>query len=371
MTFAATIRDGWLEWGAKNLQTIFGQRRNLLRPAVYRLLRDVVRFNTHAPRLAEGRPDLSLGGLIGALGLGDWFRRYYLLPMAGAIWSCPPRLMLEFPARSFIRFFVNHGLMSMTGQPQWYTVTGGAEEYVKRLTAPFAHAIRTDCAVERVTRSNGAVQVTDRTGETKTFDHVVFASHGDETLKLLADASAEERDLLGAFRYQANLAVLHKDISVMPRQRRCWSSWVYRSNGESDEAAISVSYWMNLLQGIDKNYPLFVTLNPQHPIPEEHVFDRHVFSHPVFDAAAMAAQPKLMALQGTRHTWFAGAHLRNGFHEDGLWSAVNVAQRLGAPIPWSVAPPPQTVTKPAAARARTGGMIGATSFSDVLSRVSE
>ncbi|HMH64112.1 MAG TPA: FAD-dependent oxidoreductase [Rhizomicrobium sp.] len=334
MTFAASIRDGWLEWGAKDLNAVIGQRRNLLRPRFGLLFRDVVKFNTQAQDMVERHPELSLDGLIRKLGLGDWFRRYYLLPMSGAIWSCPPCEMMNFPAHTLVRFFANHNLMSFTGQPQWRTVTGGSQEYVRRLAAPFAHRVRTNCGVVAVTRQDGKVQIKDSSGAVGSYDQVVMASHGDESLALLKDADREEQAALGAFRYQKNRAVLHRDQSLMPRRRRCWASWVYTSDGDILHPEIAVTYWMNSLQGIDERYPLFVSLNPKRAIPDALVFDQTEFDHPVFDPAALAAQGRIAALQGRRGTWFAGAHLGHGFHEDGLSSAVRVARGLGSAIPW-------------------------------------
>ncbi|MEJ1968069.1 MAG: FAD-dependent oxidoreductase [Rhizomicrobium sp.] len=339
MTFAASIRDGWLEWGAKDVNAVFGQRRNLLRPRFGLLIRDVLKFNAQAEAALERHPDLTLDGMITTLGLGDWFRRFYLLPMCSAIWSCPPHEMLRFPAHTLIRFMANHHLLSASGQPQWRTVTGGAQEYVKRLTAGFAHRIRTNCGAVQVTRSDRDATVLDAQGRRESFDHVVFASHADETLRLLADADGRERRALSAFRYQPNIAVLHRDTSVMPRSRHCWASWVYSSDGSLDEPMLSVTYWMNRLQGIPNGMPLFVTLNPKTPIAPEKVFDSHVFDHPVFDHGALAAQARVQAMQGTRNTWFCGAHLRHGFHEDGLASAVHVARLLGAETPWQAPRP--------------------------------
>jgi predicted NAD/FAD-binding protein len=292
--------------------------------------------------VVERHPELSLDGLIRKLGLGEWFRRYYLLPMSGAIWSCPPCEMMHFPARTLVRFFANHHLLSFTGQPQWYTVTGGAQEYLRRLTASFSHRIRTNCAAVAVTRPSagpdaGKVQIKDSSGSSETYDQVVMASHGDETLALLKDADGAERAVLGCFRYQKNRAILHRDQSLMPRRRRCWASWVYSSDGEFLHPKITVTYWMNLLQGIDYRYPLFVSLNPKREIPQELIFDQAEFDHPAFDQAALAAQTQVALLQGRRNTWFAGAHLGHGFHEDGLASAVRVARALGSPIPWEAA----------------------------------
>lgn len=338
MTFSASIRGGWLEWGARDLGTVFGQRRNLLRPRFALLVRDVLKFNAGAEAAVERHPHFTLDQLIGHLGLGDWFRRFYLLPMAGAIWSCPLNEMLRFPARSLVRFFANHHLLSFSGQPQWYTVTGGSQEYVARLVAPFRHRIRVGCGAAAVTRADGKVQVRDTSGETRAYDDVVLACHGNEAVALLKDASAGEQAALSPFRYQRNLAILHRDESVMPRRRRCWASWVYSSDGEADDPKITVSYWMNRLQGIDERYPLFVSLNPKSPIDEKLVFDATEFDHPVFDSDAIAAQSKVRALQGVRNTWFCGAHLRHGFHEDGLASAVYVARLKGSTIPWESAP---------------------------------
>ena len=352
MTFAASIKDGWLEWGLKDLDSVIGQRRNLLRPRFGLLVRDVLKFNAQAQDTVERHPELNVQGLIDKLGLGDWFRRFYLLPMSGAIWSCPPCEMMNFPARTLVRFFANHHLMSFTGQPQWRTVTGGSQEYVGRLTAPFAHRIRTNCAAVAVTRQDGKVQIKDAQGGAATYDQVVMASHGDETLGLLKDADREEQDALSPFRYQKNIAVLHRDESIMPRRRRCWASWNYVSDGDILHPKITVTYWMNLLQGIDHKYPLFVSLNPKREIPDHLVFDRTEFDHPVFNEAAIAAQGRVAQLQGRRGTWFAGAHLGHGFHEDGLASAVRVARGLDAQIPWdagAVAAPdaPQQKTRPA------------------------
>jgi predicted NAD/FAD-binding protein len=354
MTFAASIRNGWLEWGAKDLGAVIGQRRNLLRPKFGLLLRDVMVFNARAQTVVEHHPELDLEGLISKLGLGDWFRRYYLLPMSGAIWSCPPCEMMSFPARTLVRFFANHHLLSFTGQPQWRTVTGGSQEYVKRLTASFAHRIRVKCGAVAVTRlsdaKSGKIGVKDSQGGFENYDQVVMACHADEALALLKDADQDEQAALGCFRYQKNRAVLHRDPSLMPRRRRCWASWVYTSDGDFLHPKITVTYWMNLLQGIDRQYPLFVSLNPKRDIPEALIFDRCEFDHPVFDRAAMAAQGRVAALQGRRGTWFTGAHLGHGFHEDGLASAVWVARALGSAIPWDsvIGAPQQKSRQPVA-----------------------
>jgi len=353
MSFALTVADGWLEWGAKNLRAILGQPSNVFRPRFLRLFADVVRFNNGALAEAARFPHLTVGGMIESMRLGDWFRRHYLLPMAGAIWSCPPSHILDFPARALVQFFANHGLLSINGQPQWLTVDGGSKIYVEKLAADFGGRLRAGCGVASVARTPRGIRVTDAEGGSNLYDDVIFACHSDEALALLRDATDAERNALGAIRYQPNLAVLHKDTSFMPKRKACWASWVYNSDGKGNEPAVSVTYWMNNLQGIDRRHPLFVTLNPARAIASENVLDICQFAHPVFDFAAMEAQKALNEMQGLNNTWFCGAYLGHGFHEDGLVSAMRVAERLGAPAPWAVSIPNQTqrIAKPALAMA--------------------
>ncbi|HEY4274630.1 MAG TPA: FAD-dependent oxidoreductase, partial [Rhizomicrobium sp.] len=312
MSFGLTVDNGRLEWGAKSLSAVFGQKINLLRPKFLKLVFDVLRFNAQVEAAVENAPDMTLGALLTHMRLGDWFRRNYLLPMAGAIWSCPPRQMLEFPARTFVRFFANHCLLTVTGQRQWRTLEGGSQTYVERLIAPFADRVLTDCGAARITRHVDSVEIHDTRGETRRFDEVVFACHADEALALLADPSNQERSALGSIRYQRNLAILHSDARMMPKNKPCWASWVYHADGDGEEPEISVTYWMNSLQGIDERYPLFLTLNPNKEIAEDKIFDRHVFDHPVFDFGALAGQAALRQMQGQRNTWFCGAHLGHG-----------------------------------------------------------
>ena len=338
MTYAFTTRNGGFEWGAKDLNAIFGQRRNLLRPWFIYLFREVMRFNGEVARRVADDPTITLGHLIDDLGLSERFKRYYLLPMAGAIWSCPPQLMLKFPAKVFVDFFHNHGLLAMDGQPQWLTVDGGAQQYVQRLSAALKSRPLVGCAAVSVTRLDGGVQVTDASGRTARFDHVVFACHTDESLSLLSDATDAERAALAAIKYQRNLAILHKDPRFMPKRKRIWAAWNYHASGDGAEPAVTLTYWMNKLQSIDERYPLFVTLNPASEVAATDIFDTHVFHHPVFDTAAIAAQSALKQMQGERHTWFCGAYMRHGFHEDGLISAMAVAERLGITAPWISSP---------------------------------
>ena len=237
------------------------------------MLLDIVRFNSDAVRFIRKNPEATLGEMATRMRMGEWFRRYYLFPMGGAIWSCSMSKMLDFPAFTFVEFFDKHGLLTITGQPQWYTVTGGAREYIAKLIPSFEDRITVNCGVYSVKRENDKVRITDGHGESLLYDHVVLACHADEALALLVDASDEERSALSAFRYEKNHAVLHRDPSFMPKRRRCWSSWVHHVEADGQETRnLGVTYWMNLLQSINHDYPLFVTLNPTHAIKPDAVF---------------------------------------------------------------------------------------------------
>ena len=330
MSFGATINGGAVEYGLLNLGTLYGQRRNLLRPGFAKMVRDIFKFNAKAEAAAKG-DDVTIGELVEQLELGQWFERYYLLPICGAIWSTPPKDIRDFPARSLVSFFKNHALMSARGQHQWWTVDGGSIEYVRRLEAWLRTAqvdIRTSADVRSVTRNGVESTVRCAKGTPEVFDQVILACHSDEALRILADASPEESVALSAIRYQENHMVLHRDHRQMPRRRACWSSWVYQADTTQEETSIGVTYWMNKLQNIPEDDPLFVTLNPAKPVREECIYDQKTFEHPVFDSGALRAQKSIAAMQGNRNTWFAGAYLRHGFHEDGFASAVRVARQL-------------------------------------------
>lgn len=335
MTFSATVNGGEIEWGAANLNAVFGQRENLLRPEFYGFIRDILRFNHFALKTARKHPELTLGQLLDRLKAGEWYRKYFILPIGGAIWSCSLEQMLEFPALYFTQFFKDHRLLSVIGQPQWYTVTGGSYEYMRRLTFPYQDKIRTDCGVTSISRGTDYVDVTDTQGKTERYDQIVMACHGDQALAMLEDASDEETEVLRPFKYSINNAYLHKDTSIMPTRKRCWASWVYHADDtKPKQSVIPITYWMNRLQNIEQSRPIFVSLNPLTEIAEEHIFDHHIFEHPIYTPESVAAQKKLPLIQGKQRTWFCGAHWHSGFHEDGLKSAVNVATALGAHIPW-------------------------------------
>jgi len=332
MTFGASIDGGRIEYGLRNLASVFAQPANLFRPRFLAMMRDVVRFNSRALELSK-MPGLTIRDLLEHLGTGDWFRDYYLLPLSGAIWSVPPQQILEFPAEAMIRFFANHALLHHSGQHQWWTVDGGSIQYVRRLEASLRAqgvVLRLGANVQAVRRGADGAQVRSQGTEWQSFDEVIFATHADVTLALLADATPTEKANLGAVRFQPNQAVLHADTSIMPKRRAVWSSWVYTEAADKASDQIDLTYWMNSLQPIPKGDPLFVTLNGARPIKEELIYDQVTFQHPVYDQAAMAAQSALRADNGTNRTWFCGAWMRNGFHEDGFASAVDVVSAMTA-----------------------------------------
>ena len=329
MSFGATIDDGRVEYGLRTFGALISQRRNLARPSFYRMVRDILRFNARAEALAVS-DDITIDQLVGQLGLGAWFKEYYLRPICGAIWSTGTDTVGHFPARTLVRFFRNHALMSTTGQHQWWTVSGGSREYVSRLEKHLQELgcdLRPGTPVQSVMRGGGVVRIASRRG-VETFDDVVFACHSDQALRLLDQPTRDEQAILGAIQYQDNHAILHRDEAQMPKLRGCWSSWVYQASSEKDASGIGVTYWMNRLQNIPENDPLFVTLNPLKPVRDEMIYDEKTFRHPVFDRKALAAQAKMKEIQGENNTWFAGAYLRNGFHEDGFASAVRVARAV-------------------------------------------
>ncbi len=328
MSFAASIDGGRTEYGLRHARALFGQPGNLLKPGFLRMLRDLLRFNAEAARLADD-DSVTLGEFLDTLGMGRWFRDYYITPISGAIWSTPKEEILAFPAQALIRFFRNHHLMQLSGQHQWLTVQGGSIEYVKRLQAALVArgvALRLGTPVESVARPAGVVLRAG--GEAHSFDEVVFATHSDDTLRMLSDPSDAEGKALGAVKYQPNNAVLHADESVMPKRRITWSSWNYVEHIGHKGGPIDLTYWMNSLQPIPETDPHFVTLNSRVQIDERLVYDRVTFRHPVYDLAALAAQKQIAGFNGMRGTWFCGAWMKNGFHEDGYASAMDVVDAI-------------------------------------------
>ena len=335
MSFGASIGNGWLEYGTQSLGNILAQKGNLLRPAFWGMIADILKFNKSGAAYLSKDPTFTLGDCLDELGMRPWFRRYFLLAMGGAIWSTPLEEMIKFPACTFVRFFENHGLLTVSEQPQWYTVRGGSREYIRRLTDGFKDRIHLKRGAAGIMRGADGVTIQDVQGVKEIYDDVVFACHADQALAMIGDASADEQKILSAFRYQPNRAVLHSDISFMPKRRKAWASWVYLSEGKTDEnTRVSLSYWMNNLQPLETNQPLIVTLNPGREPDPQLVHNDYVFDHPVFDTAAIRSQNKIDFIQGQNRLWFCGAYQRYGFHEDGLGSAVKMAKRMGAEPTW-------------------------------------
>ncbi len=334
MSFGVRYGDGELEFCASSLEGLFAQRRNMLSPRYLRMLADIMRFFRSAKLALDEPGDPTLGEFIDRLAPGDWFKDRFLVPMGAAIWSTPPRQMLDFPAKTFVRFFDNHGLLSVNGHHPWRTVDGGSEQYVRRIIDRLGRKVRTGDPVREVRAAQGGFEVVTKKGERERFDEVVLAAHADASLAMIADPTPDERRILGAFKFRDNEGVLHTDARLMPNAKAAWASWVYGAGGPDTGNNVSVTYWMNKLQSLPGD-DVFVSLNPDREIDPAKVVDRHIFRHPVFSREAVAAQAEIPSIQGRRGLWFCGAWQRNGFHEDGLWSAVRVAQSKGVPIPWA------------------------------------
>lgn len=323
-----------LEWAGSNLDTVFAQRSNLLSPRFWRMLRDILRFNRQTTEMAltpGAMEETPLGDFLNANQYSEEFRDWYLLPMAGCIWSCPTEQMLAFPLATFVRFCHNHGLIQVNDRPQWHTVTGGARHYVQKMLAeipnkylntPVRAVNRVDVGLRRQVRVDSGIGGL-------MYDQVVMASHSDQSLEMLQDANDAERAMLSAVAYQPNRAVLHTDASCLPRRRKAWSAWNYESAGPG-EANVCVHYLLNKLQPLPVQTPVIVSLNPIREPDPSTVLGSFDYAHPVFDGPAIAAQRALPALQGTRNIWFAGAWTGYGFHEDGLKSGLAVADAIAS-----------------------------------------
>ncbi|WP_439523243.1 NAD(P)/FAD-dependent oxidoreductase [Marivita sp.] len=332
MSFAASLDGGRIEYALATLGSVFAQKKNLVNPKFLRMLADIAKFNRTALDVSRDR-SLSLGAFLDHLGTGEWFRDCYLLPLTGAIWSTPVEKVMDFPAHALVQFMENHALLSASGQHQWYTVQGGSIEYVRRLEASMTGrgvTLRLGAPIDSVRRDALGADVKTHGADWERFDEVVFATHSDDTLWMLSDATPTEKRALGAIRYQPNRVVLHADPSVMPKKRICWSSWNYTEALAKEMNTIDLTYWMNSLQPIPQSDPHFVTLNTTRPIREELIYDECTLRHPVYDLEALAAQEVVRDMNGTHRTWFCGAWMKNGFHEDGLGSAVDVVDALRA-----------------------------------------
>jgi len=363
MSFAVSVDGGRLEYSGGSWSGLVAQPLNLLRPSYLRMLRDTMRFFREAPLARVDGGDMALGEWLAARGYSDAFLYDHLLPMAAAIWSVPVRQMLRFPVASFVSFLHNHGLLRLYGRPQWRTVAGGSRRYVERMAADFPGRALLGTPVVEVRPGARGVTVHDARGGAKRYDRVVIAAHADQALAMLPSADRETRDLLGAFRYQPNTAVLHRDPRLMPRRRRAWASWNYLAERGGDDAAgagraagarVSVTYWMNRLQNLDPRHPVFVSLNPiVAPLPDLTTAAIE-YSHPAFDAAAIAAQRFLPAIQGRGGVFLCGSYCGYGFHEDALAAGLRVAAALGVHPPWAAADEAEPPALAVAADAQAG-----------------
>ena len=311
-----------MEWSGSNLNTVFAQRSNLLSPTFLGMLRDVLRFNTLANALADRGQDHALmqplGEFLETHKFGSAFRHWYLLPMLGCIWSCPTDQMLQFPVATMVRFCHNHGLIQVVNRPQWFTVTGGAKHYVEKLLQHIPHT-HLQTPVERIERNDIGVHVFTA-GGAEDFDGVVLACHADQALSLLAQPTPQERALLGAIRYHPNKAVLHTDTSVLPKKKLAWAAWNYERATDLglESSRVCLHYWINRLQPLPFSQDVVVSLNPVRAIDPSKVLGEYDYAHPVFDLAAIKSQSQLPSLQGQQNTWYAGAWMGYGFHEDGF-----------------------------------------------------
>jgi predicted NAD/FAD-binding protein len=341
MSFSVRHAVSGLEYNGTSLNHLFAQRRNLVRPRFYRMLSTINRFNREAVEALEDPAvqEMTLAEFVRRRGYGADFLSLYLAPMSSAVWSTPPELMNSFPAVTLIRFFHNHGFLGLNTQHPWYTVSGGSRAYVDKLSAPWRDRIRLGDGAARISRSGGGVRVTSRSGGEELFDKVILACHADQALALLSDPRPDESRLLGEFRYQANVATLHTDASVMPCTRLAWASWNYEINRDSaGEVSTATHYWMNSLQGVSKRENYFVSINRAEAVNSGKVLRTLNYDHPLFSLGALRAQaelPRLNAAGGVTGTYFAGSYFRYGFHEDAFLSAVQLSETLLARDPWA------------------------------------
>ncbi|WP_122739684.1 NAD(P)/FAD-dependent oxidoreductase [Pseudomonas viridiflava] len=330
MSFSVHDPRTGVEYNGNNLNSLFAQRSNLLSPKFWGMLRDILRFNRLAIEDLENQriaADTTLGEYLKNGGYGQRFIDHYIVPMGAAIWSMSLADMLGFPLQFFVRFFKNHGLLSVTNRPQWCVIEGGSRSYIEPLTASFREKIRLSCPVTRVERDQDGVTLHSAMG-TERFDKVIFACHSDQALAMLAEPSSAEQSVLGALRYAENDVVLHTDTRLLPDRRLAWASWNYRLGGGEQQLA-AVTYDMNILQGIESDTTFCVSLNQNAAIDPEKVIGRYRYAHPQYSLQAVAAQARWEEINGVDHTWYCGAYWANGFHEDGVVSGLRVAKAFG------------------------------------------
>jgi uncharacterized protein len=332
MSFSVSDEQGEFEYNGSSPNGLFATRRHLVDPAFHRMVRDLLRFNREAPELIGlNGSGPSLGGFLEQGGYSDLFVQRLIVPQAAAVWSADPAQMWSFPASFLAEFFQNHGMFGASGRPDWRTVAGGARNYVQAITAPLGHRLRLSTPVERIERHDDRVELTPRGGEPESFDEVIVAAHADQALRMLADPSDAEREVLGAIPYQPNEAVLHTDRALLPRRKRAWASWNYHLLDEPAEQA-TVTYHMNRLQSLDTDEQICVTLNRGSAIHPDKVIQSFRYHHPVYTNAGLAAQKRFTEISGRRRTSYCGAYWGYGFHEDGVRSALRACERFGAAL---------------------------------------
>lgn len=327
MSFSVHCEKTGFEYNGTSLNTLFAQRRNLFKPSFYRMIGEIMRFNKSSLELLADGPEIHLGDYLAQNGYSQHFIDYYIIPMGSAIWSTEARQMLDFPARFFVRFFHHHGMLTVNDRPQWRVIKGGSARYVEALTASFRERIRLDTPVEHVRRLKRSVRVKPLNGPEETFDWVFFACHSDQALAMLKDPSAAEREVLSAIPYQENSVYLHTDRSLLPRRKLAWAAWNYHVTAETMDR-VAVTYNMNILQGLDSPDPLLVTLNHTRGINPAHVIKRLTYHHPVYTTAGTRAQARHAEISGVNRTAYCGAYWRNGFHEDGVVSALTALEQF-------------------------------------------
>lgn len=336
MSFAVSLDNGALEYSGDNINTLFVQRKNLLKPRFHRMWMDIIRFYIEAPKFLERNPEstLTLGEYLTQRRYSDSLINDHLLPMGAAIWSMTRESMLGFPLITFIRFCRNHGLLRLVDRPVWRTVTGGSRAYVARLTDGYRARIRNNCGAVKIERTADKAVVLDSRGAREGFDHVIVATHADEALALLAKPSEDEARILSAIRYSTNRAVLHQDPRLMPKRKKAWASWTYLGVTPGADPKVSLIYWMNRLQFLPEEQQYFVSLNPA--IEPENILYETSYTHPIYTKAVVEAQKDLCNIQGVNRTWFCGSYCGYGFHEDALSSGLTVAENFGVKRPWQI-----------------------------------
>ncbi|WP_334063910.1 NAD(P)/FAD-dependent oxidoreductase [Alteromonas genovensis] len=334
MSFSVTSKKANIEYNGNTINSLFAQRRNILRPKFWRIVRDILKFNKACKSMVAEKRDtsaLTLQDIIDELGLSDDFARYYILPMCAAIWSSSLEQTRRFPLTFFLQFFNNHGLLNITDRPQWYTIVGGSSQYIAPLIAPFESKIKLSCGVNKVTKEGELWSVTDVNGGVAHFDDVVFACHSDQALAMLDNATASHKDILGNIPYGENDVVMHKDIGQLPKRKLAWASWNYRLKEDATEEMrpASVTYDMNILQRLTAKNTYSVTLNNTSEIDKSKILGQYRYSHPQYSADMVSAQQRRSEICGVDNLHFCGAYWYNGFHEDGVVSALDVCKRFG------------------------------------------